>query len=276
MKKVLRVTSVALVAPEETKYERAREIREAMAQAFAKGGVAVKNGIPSEPVDLAIAIGGDGTVMHTATAFSLIGVPTLGVNAGDVGFLTSAEGDAWPEVVRRVLSSQFIVEERMALSAEVHGEVFDLITNEVLVRHPYSLVHVEVSLGSSVIHQALPADGVLLATATGSTAYNASVHGPIISPSSTSVVLNAISPSVLNFRPFVMDEISQGETLRLRVVKSKHQQPVAVLGDGQPLGKGLVEGESVLIRKSSKPLLFATFDLDQYLEALKSKKGFAR
>lgn len=270
------ISSVLLEVPKHAGYETATEVADQLQRALVDAGLEVDTTALKKKYDLVVAIGGDGTMMHTARTYSKKGIPTLGVNAGDVGFLTSAEATDWRMVAERIVSRDFQVEERLALTAQFGDARANLVTNEVLIRHPYSLVYTEVKVGEDIIHEALPADGVLLATATGSTAYNASVGGPIVSPSTTSVVLNAISPTVLNFRAYVMGEIAQGKTVSFRVVESKHKALVPVLTDGQPLGEGLAVGESVIIKKSPRPLLFATFGLGQYLEALKSKKGFAR
>tara|TARA_B100000508_G_scaffold31981_2_gene24613 strand:- start:4323 stop:5180 length:858 start_codon:yes stop_codon:yes gene_type:complete len=271
-----KVESVLIKVPLGDGYETAGQVADNLRLRLLDAGVKVDTIPLKRKYDLVVAIGGDGTMMRTAQEYSRKGVPTLGVNGGDVGFLTSAEASDWEAVANRIVSGDFQIEERLALAATVGKSRVGLVTNEVLIRHPYSLIHAEVKVGDDVIHEALPADGVLIATATGSTAYNSSVGGPIVSPSSTSVVLNAISPTVLNFRAYVMDEIVQGKQITLKVIDSKHNQPVAVLADGQPVGNGLLPGQSVTIEKSYRPLLFATFGLGQYLEALKSKKGFAR
>lgn len=270
------VKSALIEVPHHQDYTVASNIATKLQLKLLEAGVRVDMFPLKRKYDLVVAIGGDGTMMHTARKYSLKGIPTLGVNGGDVGFLTSAEVADWETVAERIINGDYVVEERLALTATVGRTTSWLVTNEVLIRHPYSLVHTEVKVGDDIIHEALPADGVLISTATGSTAYNASVGGPIISPSSTSVVLNAISPTVLNFRAYVMDEIAQGKKIALKVVESKHDKPVSVLTDGEPLGDGFLPGQSVIIEKSSRPLLFATFGLSQYLEALKSKKGFAR
>jgi NAD+ kinase len=269
------VQFVLMSLPSSTKYRRARTIAKRIADGLSARGIVVDDHDTGRRYDLVIAVGGDGTIMHTARTQSFYGRPTLGVNGGDVGFLASAEGRDWQKVVDRVTNGQFVIENRLSLSGGTRDVEYDLVTNEVLLRHPSSIATFEVAIGESVLYQGLSADGLLVATATGSTAYNASVGGPIISPESPSVVLSAIAPTVLNHRPFVTDKVALGEMVAVTVVSSKENKPVSLILDGRTVGQGIMPGGTVYIAKGSKSLRMATFGMEQYLRALRTKKGFA-
>ncbi|MEY2665276.1 MAG: kinase [Candidatus Parcubacteria bacterium] len=266
-----------ITSPSHADYQRAAVAADMLQQELERRGVIVDRKYQGvKGYVLGISIGGDGTMMKAVGGNSANGFPTLGINGGDVGFLTSADIDELDYVIDRILLEDYIVEERVALEARWPGHVLSYISNEVALKHPYSLMHTEIRVGDHVLQEALPADGVLIATATGSTAYNISVGGPIISPSSKSVVVNAINPTILNFRSYVMDEVSQGEVVTFRVVSSKHDKPVSLVIDGKMDWPTIPVGGEVRVMRNSEPLLFATFGLGQYLEALKRKKGFAR
>lgn len=266
-----------ITSPSHEGYERATQAADRLEIELTRRGVIIDREYQGvKGYTLGISIGGDGTMMKAVGNNSANGFPTLGINGGDVGFLTSADIDELDQVIERILAEDYVVEERVALEARWLHRVQSYITNEVALKHPYSLMHTEIRVGDHVLQEALPADGVLIATATGSTAYNISVGGPIISPSSKSVVVNAINPTILNFRSFVMDDVSRGEVIILKVVGSKHDKPVSLVIDGRFEAVPIAVGGEVRIMLNPEPLLFATFGLGQYLEALKRKKGFAR
>jgi NAD+ kinase len=266
-----------ITSPSHADYDRAATAAQRLQLELERRGVIVDREYEGvRGYTLGISIGGDGTMMKTVGSNSSNGFPTLGINGGDVGFLTSADIDEFDEVVERIMSEDYIVEERVALKAQWPRHILYYIVNEVSLKHPYSLMHTEIRIGDHVLQEALPADGVLISTATGSTGYNISVGGPIISPSSKSVVINAINPTIVNFRSYVMDEVSQGEVVTFRVVSSKHDKPVSLVIDGKMDWLSIPVGGEVKVQLNPEPLLFATFGLGHYLEALKRKKGFAR
>lgn len=268
---------ILITSPLHKDYGRAAEAADNLEEELKRRGIIVDRVYEGvKGYTLGVSIGGDGTMMKAVGANSANGFPTLGINGGGVGFLTSADVDEFDSVIERILTGDYVVEERVALKALWPGYAWSYIVNEVALKHPYSLMHTEIRVGDHMLQEALPADGVLISTATGSTGYNISVGGPIISPSSKSVVVNAINPTILNFRSYVMDEVSQGEVVTLKVVASKHDKPVSLVIDGHMDWKPIPVGGEVQIRLNQEPLLFATFGLGQYLEALKRKKGFAR
>ncbi|MEX0918011.1 MAG: GNAT family N-acetyltransferase [Candidatus Paceibacterota bacterium] len=234
--------------------------------------------------ELAIAFGGDGTMMRVVRMFSKGGVPTFGVNAGDVGFLTSAEAAEWHRVAEVVLDRSYCVERRLGLSLRKGGERFGPFANEITLFHPTNTIaSFTVSINGEPVIEDLSANGVLVSTATGSTAYNASVGGPIIFPSSSNVVVSAINPMRLSTRSIVFEELASGGVLTIMVTGSKRGLPVSVAADElrfdeteTVLKAGIAIGESIAVKRHFCPLLFATLGHGQYVEALKGKKGFAR
>lgn len=246
-------------------------------QAFSEHGIQVvlpTGGIPAPRVDLALSVGGDGTMMRTVTQFSGIGVPTLGVNAGDVGFLTSAPVSEAAAIVARIARGDFMTERRLALRFRFRDQWYGPFANEVLIAHQTrGMAHITVKQNQSTLFADIPADGVLVATATGSTAYNASAGGPIITPESNNVVINALNPSRFNMRPVVSEALASGGVIELVVAASKRDEALSIAADTLYLTEGPQVGESVCVSRHPQPLLFATFGHEQYFGALKSKMG---
>jgi NAD+ kinase len=241
-------------------------------------GIAVEYGeITSSDVDLALSLGGDGTMMKTVSKFSQFGIPTLGINAGNVGFLTSTDINNWETVIERVCKSDFTIERRLSLRFIWNGKTFGPFANEVSLWHPArGVATFAVLINGEVLFEKLSADGVLVATATGSTAYNASAGGPIITPESSNVVINALNPPMFNMRPVVTEKLLSGGSIELKVVASKHNHPLTIGADSMQIKDGPRIGESIKISRHPQPLLFATFGHGQYVDALRGKMNLAR
>lgn len=274
-----RINSVALVAASGTGYAHVPDLVERYADWFTKLGVTVHRdfGDMLPRVDLAVSIGGDGTMMRAVTQFSAIGVPTFGINAGDVGFLTSSDAEAVAEGVCGIVGGQYLLERRIALRFKFRNTMYGPFANEVLVAHQSrGITHVKVSLGNTILFEDLPADGVLVATATGSTAYNLSAGGPILMPESSNVVINALNPQSLSMRPVVSEILAAGGTITLEVIRSKRDEPLAIAADSLYLTDGPKVGESIEISRHPQPLLFATFGNGQFVRALKEKLNLVK
>ena len=268
--------AVLLVTPEDATYRRAHDTADRVRHALVRAAVAVDTVDQGRQYDLAIAIGGDGTMMHAITKLSLRSIPTLGVNAGQVGFLTSAEATNWQQVVDHVTAGAYQLEDRLGLLAEISDFSIGPIANEVVVRHLSSVATLAVASGGQIFYQGLQGDGVLVATATGSTGYNTSANGPIILPGSGNVVITPLNPLSLATRPIVSHDVIEGRDITITLVDSKRNEPVMVITDGAVSGHRLAVGESIVLRQYPQPLRFATFGTAQYAQALVEKKGFAR
>jgi NAD+ kinase len=156
--------------------------------------------------DLFLALGGDGTFLQSLTFVRDRGIPVAGINSGRLGFLTTAradEGDSW---IDDLLQGRYTVEERSLLhvTGEVLPGIYPYALNEVsLQRHGASMLQINVCIDG----RALPAywaDGLVVSTPTGSTAYNLSVGGPVVMPGSDVMVIAPIAPHNLNVRPLVV------------------------------------------------------------------------
>jgi len=162
-----------------------------------------------EGLDFLFSLGGDGTFLETVNLVRNSGIPVLGVNIGRLGFLSYISQENMEESLESVFSGKYDIEERMLLKVEVPGvDLNDLAValNEVRIyKNSGSLITIHVKVNDEFL-SAYWADGLLLSTPTGSTAYNLSVGGPIVVPESNSFVLSPIAPHNLTVRPLVLPD----------------------------------------------------------------------
>ncbi len=162
-----------------------------------------------EGTDFLFSLGGDGTFLETVNLVRDSGIPVLGVNIGRLGFLSYISQENMDESLESVFSGKYDIEERMLLKVEVPGidlEGLDVALNEVRIyKNSGSLITIHVKVNDEFL-SAYWADGLLLSTPTGSTAYNLSVGGPIVVPESHSFVLSPIAPHNLTVRPLVLPD----------------------------------------------------------------------
>ena len=159
--------------------------------------------------DFLFSLGGDGTFLETVTLVRDSGIPVLGVNIGRLGFLSYISQDTMSESLESVFSGRFDIEERMLLQVKASDhqlEGLDVALNEVRIyKTSGSLITIHVKTEEELL-SSYWADGLLLSTPTGSTAYNLSVGGPIVVPESHSIILSPIAPHNLTVRPLVLPD----------------------------------------------------------------------
>lgn len=169
-------------------------------------------------VDLAIVMGGDGTMLNIARTLSLCHVPLVGVNQGRLGFLTDLTLDNMQDSIAAMLDGKFITEQRLLLSARVMRNGAEVYSgrafNEVVVHrnNTSSMIEFEVRIDGEYLYNQR-ADGLIVSTPTGSTAYAMSAGGPILHPSLDVLELVPISPHTLSNRPIVVKSSSVLEIL---------------------------------------------------------------
>lgn len=225
--------------------------------------------------DLAIALGGDGTMLHVAREVAPRGIPLLGVNVGTLGFLSAAEAGDLKRCVSSVLSGRFAVEERSMLSAEVlrggrriYGP--DLALNEVVIRCGEQARAITLSTRSGERFVAdYFGDGLIVATPTGSTAYSLAASGPIIDPSLDVTLVAPICPHALTQRPLIVPA-HLPLTIRLGKRREGEAPRVLVSLDGRP-GCDLKLGDEVRVRRAETPLRLLLPPGRSFFEVLRRK-----
>ena len=229
----------------------------------------------AKAVDLMLVLGGDGTMIATARMIGDIEVPVMGVNYGGLGYLAEFPLEELFSALEAILAGDYKVQERVMLAAELRrGE--EVITkkrvlNDVVVNKSAlaRIIDIEVYLNDQFLNR-FRADGLIVSTPTGSTAYNLSAGGPIIFPSMNAIVITPICPFTLSNRPIVVPDDS---TIEVRLMTKNEE--VALTLDGQ-VGFPLQAGDRALIRKSN-----ATFNLVQpanrnYFDVLRNKLKWGR
>ena len=184
--------------------------------------------------DLVVVLGGDGTILAAVRAFAESPVPTLGINFGRVGFLTSAEAAHWESVLEGILNGQRQLEPRLRLQAELHvsgkAPVRVVALNDIVVTRGafQGMLELSLSAGGRWVTD-YRADGLILATPSGSTAYSLAAGGPVLSPTLEALVVTPICPHSLSHRPIVLEPDAQ---LELEIKRSSGIATLVVDGQG--------------------------------------------
>jgi NAD+ kinase len=215
-----------------------------------------EEGLDDDPVDLAVSLGGDGTMLRTVAMAAGRGIPVLGVNLGQLGYLTEVEPPALEHALERFVAGDYEVEERMTLEVEIvrsgagspgagapnAGSPY-LVLNEAVVEKtvPGHTVRLSASIAGRPFVTYL-ADGLLVCTPTGSTAYNLSARGPILSPLLRAIVVTPISAHMLFDRTIVLEP---QQWLRLEVAGPR---PGILVVDGISVAE-LEPGDAVVCRE---------------------------
>ncbi len=224
--------------------------------------------VTAQGYDLALSIGGDGTMLRTVELVSADDVPVLGVNVGQLGYLVEVEPDGLRSAVTRFLDGEHHIEPRMRLEVRREGVdgLVSALNEMVLEKTPSGhTVRLAVSVDGAYF-MTFVADGLIVATATGSTAYALSARAPIVAPTHRLMVLTPVAPHMLFDRSLVFEPASQ---LRLEVCSWR---PAELFVDGRSEAM-LEEGDAVLVSSSPHPARLVTFERRNFLGILKSKFG---
>lgn len=162
--------------------------------------------------DLVISIGGDGTFLRTTAAIGKKDIPIFGINAGRLGFLADISENELVTAMEEVLSGKYTIEQRSLLQLSTENKLFDeynYALNEIAVlkQDTASMITVNADIDGEFLNS-YEADGLIVATPTGSTAYSMSVGGPIITPTASNFILAAVAPHSLTTRPLVVNDFS--------------------------------------------------------------------
>jgi NAD+ kinase len=215
--------------------------------------------------DLVLAVGGDGTVLEAAHRAIAVDLPVIGVNAGNVGFLAEMQPDEIQAGLDALLAGDYSITERMTLSAVTSAGLTLTVLNDVVVEKEMSqnIIRVGVSADDEQLVE-YRADGVIVATPTGSTAYTFSAGGPLIDPELRALTVTAVAPHTLFGRPIVF---GPNTTLRLTVAGDRAAR---LNGDGRDYGM-LDPGESVTISTGAEVVRLIRLTPQHFAAAIKQK-----
>jgi NAD+ kinase len=224
-------------------------------------GVVVEAGDP----EMVVAIGGDGTVLAAVSQALEADLPVFGFNLGTIGFLAEAEPADLEQVIEALVHGRYGIQPRMAVEAVLGTAEAAAGVNDVVVEKIES--QRLVSLQAVIDGEPLPiyrADGLVVATPTGSTAYNFSAGGPLMDPTLEALLLSPVASHSLFARTLVM---SKDTVIEISAVGSR---PVRVSVDGREIGELDGEGK-VVIRRRSRPARFLTFSPSSFPRAITQK-----
>ena len=231
-------------------------------------------------MDLSISLGGDGTVLHAARLMGPLGTPLLPVNLGSLGFIAAVLPSQWEEVYDKWENGKAIISRRLMLdvSVERKGSLVykGCCLNDVVVSSAgiAKLVRLEVealtACGDRIKLGPFRADGLIVATPTGSTAYSVAAGGPIIDPEMDLVIINPICPFTLANRPIVVPSDEKIVVL----VEHGQRNPVILTIDGQ-LTEPLESGDKINIDRYPKTLALIASDRCTFYQALRTKLSFS-
>ncbi|MDQ2665369.1 MAG: NAD(+)/NADH kinase [Gemmatimonadota bacterium] len=226
--------------------------------------------VPGE-VDAMLTLGGDGTLLRAARLLQDHPVPILGINLGRLGFLTCCPADALEDALGRLASGAYTVELRMTLDARVQ-EADESIKaswralNDVVL-HKGGFARVVTmwvqANGETVAHYS--ADGIVIATPTGSTAYNLSAGGPVVFPTLETILVTPVSAHTLALRPLVLPPTAE---VTVRVEDGPDELLVTV--DGQ-VGATFARGETLVVRRSAHPVPIVRFPESSFFATMREK-----
>jgi NAD+ kinase len=229
---------------------------------------ALKSDLPGQ-VDALIVLGGDGTLLSMARAVGDLGVPILGVNLGGLGFLTATTLDEMLPALEALLAGGMAVEERMMLGARVLRGVQTVgehvALNDVVITKSAMSRIIDLAISVDGRHAtSYRADGLIISTPTGSTAYNLSAGGPILFPTMDAVVLTPIAPHTLSNRPIVLPGAQRVDVTLLV------DQEVMLTMDGQ-VGVRLRQGDVVQVEKAHARIRLLRFAQKDFFSVLRTK-----
>ncbi|HKE72061.1 MAG TPA: NAD(+)/NADH kinase [Acidimicrobiales bacterium] len=225
-------------------------------------------------LDVAVSLGGDGTMLRTVELVAADGVPVVGVNVGQLGYLTEVEPPGLRMALKRFLAGSYEIEERMLLQVTVDatdvgpGDSFLALNEAVLEKTPMGHT---VRLGVSIDGETFTpyaADGLIVATPTGSTAYAFSARGPIVEPTHRCLLMTPVSPHMLFDRSLVL---APSARVRIEVVGDRS---ATLSVDGHNLGT-LCRGDAMTATAATLSARFVTFGPRDFLRILKTKFGLS-
>ncbi|MGH7717360.1 MAG: NAD(+)/NADH kinase [Gemmatimonadaceae bacterium] len=225
----------------------------------------------TDSIDALVTLGGDGTMLRGARLIGERHIPILGINLGRLGFLTACGGDELERAVERLATGDYIIQPRMALDAHSprpsHTR-WRALNDIVLHKGGFArVVHLRVSVNAELIG-VYAADGIIISSPTGSTAYNLSAGGPVVVPSFESIVVTPISPHTLAVRPVVLPPDSE-----ITVKAEDGPEELLVTVDGQ-VGAMFTAGDTLHVERSDRPVLIVRFRDYTFFSRMRRKLGW--
>lgn len=228
-----------------------------------------RDSIPDD-LDCAIVIGGDGSLIEVARVLHGRNVPILGINMGTLGYLAEVEVNHIGEALKRLLAGEYSIQNRMMLEGTRKNAIRDVSLNDIVVarKDALRLIRFRIYVNGELLNS-YEADGIIISTPTGSTAYNLSAGGPIVEPTASMIVITPICSHALNTSSIVL---SAEDELVVEIGRGKHcpveEAYIAFDGDG---AETMITGDRVTIRRSQSYAKIIKLSNVSFLETLRRK-----
>lgn len=219
-------------------------------------------------IDLAVSIGGDGTFLRTVSYVRSSGAPILGINTGRLGFLANVNEDSLDEAMQKVKDKKYVHQSRSLIRVETNDNIFgedNLAMNELTLhkKDTSSMITVHASLDGKYLNSYW-ADGLIVGTPTGSTAYSLSCGGPIITPGCQVHILTPIAPHNLNVRPVVVPDHMP---IKLQVEGRDRSYLMSL----DSISKPIKNGTEVTVKKAEFMINVVKFEENNFLDTIRAK-----
>ena len=229
----------------------------------------IKEALPPD-LDCAIVIGGDGSLIEVAWILWNREVPVLGINMGTLGYLTEVEVSHVEEAVQKIVDGDYELEDRMMLAGKFEDQAEDVALNDIVVcrKGELRVIHFRLYVNGALLNS-YEADGIIISTPTGSTAYNLSAGGPIVEPTASLIVITPICSHALTTSS---NDLSSDDEIVVEIGRGRSgmEQEVFVSFDGADT-RTLRTGEMVKIQKAEASTKFVKLSRGSFLETLRRK-----
>jgi len=233
------------------------------------GPVTIPRAKLDDQVDLVVALGGDGTMLSAVRSAAPLRIPILGINLGSLGFLTELTPQVLEQTLDRIERGDYFIEKRMLLDAQTSGEsqpsAMTALNDVVIDKGSVSrVIHLDLYVNDEFI-SSYAADGLIIATPTGSTAYSLAVGGPIMHPAISAIIVAPIAPHTLGQRPMVFSSED-----RLRITVTSTRRLAALTVDGQ-IACTMRHPDHVTIQQSRTQAHLVRFAENSFYRVLRDK-----
>lgn len=232
---------------------------------------AVWKPIPDD-VDCIVVLGGDGTMIRAANRLLTYDIPIFGINAGNLGYLTGVEARDAEKGLERICAGNFRVQNRMMLDAEINGQYVDSALNEVAITRSgvSRMINLAVYVNGALL-DVVTGDGLLISTPTGSTGYNLSAGGAVVTPEAQLILLTPICPHSLSSREIV---VSAEDEIFVEIRQNRRGPEVGAVAtfDGRTAIELNTE-DKIVVKRSAYTTKMVQLDERTFFEVLRSKLG---
>ena len=226
-----------------------------------------------EPIDFALSLGGDGTFLTTASLVGHLDIPILGINCGHLGYLAEVQTESLENVLEQLVNNNYTIEQRRMLevSCQYEGKIVSpYALNEVAILKSglSSMITVDVMLNGEPLHN-YKSDCLLIATPTGSTAYNLSAGGPLLDPHVNAIILTPVATHSLNIRPLVVLDDSQ---IDVKISSRNGNFLLSVDGRSQVLNQDI----QLHVERSQRTIKLVRINGQTFMQSLKDKLNWGK